>query len=740
MPKAPVTYEIIEELGQGGMCVVYKAWQLARGRLVALKLPKPTLLADVVSLERFIREARLNSRLNHEHIVKIYEIDESGGVPYIAMEYVDGVTLLDILQAEPSLPMTLHLCKQIAAALNHAHNKGVIHRDLKPSNILVDYSLNVRVADWGMAKALNDSQGLTKTGMILGTPDYMAPEQLKDEELTHKTDLYALGLIVFELVTHRQAFTGETLAERVAARLRKAPPLISDFYPEVPSVLVDLTARLLLHNPSDRPEDIKEVLLSLEETEEALKSGDALARQGATIKVAKSALEQRRDSSSDDSSHFPLPSSVRRRTPGKKEQLRLLSIGGALLMFVLFALFAWNKVMQSKPKVQTRTDAKCTAKLLSLTELYLSCRYLPAGEYEVTLERGDKELAQPKQTFTVPPQKNQISTYVKLPKGADNIKLTITSLSLKENIYLTTNRDSYVDELLKPLDRTNEASLVRIARPLATFRSQGGRKPGEDTQARLLELIEPIGLDKPSLVAIAKNIKGLGKIPLGSLVARRLLILRRLESLLQEKQFQPLPWGAISPHLSCRYFHVDFHRTGVKSDTILPLPALRGREAKGTFKKMKPKGFIRLATPRRLAVMDNPDAKNSLSKLLRSDGSVDLVEFEFQIEENFSPWPPQRTRLSFTCYSLFPDFEVTFVINGSPLIIHNYAGIMKVSSTDALDAKHCFVADIPPAFVKRGKNTVSLSCQDLPGARAMNRLSLWSPLYLLFDASGLEDN
>ena len=318
MAKSPVAYEIIEELGQGGMCVVYRAWHLARGKMVALKMPKPSLLSDIVGLKRFVREAQLNSRLNHPNIVEIYEIDESDGVPFISMEYVNGVTLLDIFKAEPSLPMTLHLVKQVVEALAYAHEQEVIHRDLKPSNILVDNDLRVRVADWGMAKALGDTWGLTKTGIIVGTPDYMAPEQLKDEEVSSKTDLYALGLILFEMVSHKRPFSEDNLSDRVRSRLSARAPLLSQAYPEAPPSLVSLVSDLLMRNQAERPNSARLVAKRLDEVEKTMRLGGALCHQGATVKIARRALEERRDSSGDDSSNYPLPSSIKRRMKMKR--------------------------------------------------------------------------------------------------------------------------------------------------------------------------------------------------------------------------------------------------------------------------------------------------------------------------------------------------------------------------------------------------------------------------------------
>ena len=730
MTRSPVAYEIIEELGQGGMCVVYRAWHLSRGRMVALKMPKPTLLSDLVGLERFVREAQLNSQLSHPNIVDIYEIDESAGVPFIAMEYVDGVTLLDILKAEPSLPMTVHLAKQIADALAYAHEQGVIHRDLKPSNILVDDGLNVRVADWGMAKAVGDSQGLTQTGIIVGTPDYMAPEQLTAEGATAKTDLYAFGLILFEMTSHSRPFQGNNLAERVGSRLSTAAPLLNHVFPDAPPALVSLVSSLLARNPDERPENASHVAPQLAEVERTMRQGVALARQGATVKIARQALEERRDSSGDDSTNFPLPSSVKRRAASHNGNRKFLSLVFVALLLLVSSV-AYFHFRAEKAQINKR-EAKCTIRLLSLTKAILSCRHLEPGELDIVTKSYDSARILSRQSLTFPKDKEQINRELTLPRGTSALRTTISSLKGGQAIELKVERQKLVDKLLEPLADVTEQSFIQIARPLASFRARVGNKAGEDVQSELMKILEPIGLQLNELQAISKNIKDFGHISLGTSVARRLLVLRRLESLLQDKKFQPLPWGKIASQLGAKFHHRSLDKVNIDCDRWLPLTPLRGRIAKGKYKEIGKDQFVYLSTEKRLAVMDKSTKKDSIGLFLKKDGSVDRLEFECTIKDNVSPWPAERLRLGFTCFSLFPDFEVTYHINGNPVIIHNLAGILGKTKPNVLDRKHSVIVDLDSSFLKNGKNSIVLSCRDLPGARAMNRLSMWMPVFFIF--------
>jgi serine/threonine-protein kinase len=205
LPQVP-SYELLRELGRGGMGVVYQARQLALKRVVALKMMLAGSHADAEDLARFRAEAEAVAQLQHPHIVQIYEVSQHAGLPFFALEYLEGGSLAQKLQGAP-LPArdAAQLVETLARAMQAAHARGIIHRDLKPANVLLDQEARPKTTDFGLAKRVEAGPGLTRTGAIMGTPSYMAPEQAagQGKEVGAAADVYALGAILDELLTGR---------------------------------------------------------------------------------------------------------------------------------------------------------------------------------------------------------------------------------------------------------------------------------------------------------------------------------------------------------------------------------------------------------------------------------------------------------------------------------------------------------------------------------------------------------
>ncbi|MDX9956290.1 MAG: protein kinase, partial [Anaerolineae bacterium] len=249
-------YQILDELGRGGMAVVYKAWQPSLRRYVALKVLLPYLGNDPEFIQRFQQEGIVAANLSHPHIVTIYEVGQHEGHIFIAMEYVEGTSLEQLVLDQGALPLerVVHILRQVAEALDYAHKRRFLHRDIKPANILLAEDDRVVITDFGIAKALEGSGAtarLTSTGTVLGTPAYMSPEQIQGLAVDHRSDLYAFGIVAYEMLSGQVPFDGTTTA-LLYAQVNNPPPAITRFAPGLPQHVEWTIARMLAKQPSER--------------------------------------------------------------------------------------------------------------------------------------------------------------------------------------------------------------------------------------------------------------------------------------------------------------------------------------------------------------------------------------------------------------------------------------------------------------------------------------------------------
>ena len=266
VPELIGHYRIVSELGRGGMGVVYKAHEESLHRHVALKVLGEHLAADEDAVERFVREARAAARLNHPNIVQIYAISEDAGRHFFAMEYVAGRSLQQILRADgPLQPLrAARLMMQAAAGLEAAHEQGIIHRDIKPANLMVDSRGLLKVADFGLALAAGGAMSrLTATGMFMGTPGYLSPEQCLDEQIDHRTDIYSLGVTFFEALTGQMPFTADSPLALINKIIRVDPPDIDELAPGVPAPLRAVLERMMAKERDRRYQSCSEILTDL---------------------------------------------------------------------------------------------------------------------------------------------------------------------------------------------------------------------------------------------------------------------------------------------------------------------------------------------------------------------------------------------------------------------------------------------------------------------------------------------
>ncbi|MFD5873210.1 protein kinase [Streptomyces sp. NPDC060322] len=259
-------YRMTHRLGRGGMAEVYAAEDVRLGRTVAVKLLRSDLAEDPVSKARFTREAQSVAGLNHHAIVAVYDSGEDvvGGstVPYIVMELVEGNTIRDLLlEAEAPPPeQALIIVSGVLEALAYSHQHGIVHRDIKPANVIITHSGAVKVMDFGIARALHGAQStMTQTGMVMGTPQYLSPEQALGKAVDHRSDLYATGCLLYELLALRPPFTGETPLSVVYQHVQDMPVPPSRAAGSVPPELDGLVMRSLAKDPDDRFQSAEEM-------------------------------------------------------------------------------------------------------------------------------------------------------------------------------------------------------------------------------------------------------------------------------------------------------------------------------------------------------------------------------------------------------------------------------------------------------------------------------------------------
>jgi len=268
-------YEIRSNLGAGGMGEVYLAQDTELDRTVAIKILPESSAADAHRLQRFIREAKAASALNHPHILTIHEIGTAQNVHFIATEFIDGQTLRQRINAGLQLSEVLELATQVAAALAAAHEAGIVHRDIKPENVMVRRDGYVKVLDFGLAKLtetkspLSDPEAPTKAmvntaaGTVMGTATYMSPEQAKGTEVDSRTDLWSLGALLYEMITGHVPFSGETPTETISLILQKEPPPLTRYVSDVPAELERIVDKALTKDRDDRYQTAKDFLIDL---------------------------------------------------------------------------------------------------------------------------------------------------------------------------------------------------------------------------------------------------------------------------------------------------------------------------------------------------------------------------------------------------------------------------------------------------------------------------------------------
>jgi tetratricopeptide (TPR) repeat protein/tRNA A-37 threonylcarbamoyl transferase component Bud32 len=334
-------YQIIEQLGQGGMATVFKAYHPALDRYVAIKLLHPAFKEDPNFLARFQREARIVAKLEHPHIIPVYDFSEHKGMAYLVMRYVEGETLKVHLKGEPLPPeRILEILKPVAEALAYAHEQGVLHRDIKPSNVMLTPEGNIFLTDFGLARMAQSGESTLSQDMMIGTPQYMSPEQAKGEQVDERTDIYSLGVILFEMLTGRVPFSADTPYAVVHDHIYTPLPLPTTIKPDIPTVLERVVLKTLAKEKDDRYQKVTELAIAFKDAVVEAVSGVAPAPE--EEKITEPAT---------------VPSTVVEAKPAapetkpKPSRRRWLLIGGAVAAFLFICcagLFLASRIQKAR--------------------------------------------------------------------------------------------------------------------------------------------------------------------------------------------------------------------------------------------------------------------------------------------------------------------------------------------------------------------------------------------------------
>lgn len=258
-------YQVLKELGRGGMGIVFQAHDKQLNEPVAIKILSPLLGNDAEALERLRREVSAARRITHPNVIRIHDISETKGLQYVSMEFFSGRSLKDYIRSKSALSQkeALNIASQIADGLEAAHKQGVIHRDLKSQNILINTANQVKIIDFGLAHSTH-LQGMTATGLIMGTPEYMAPEQVAGRKVDERADIYSLGIILYELFTGRVPFTGESAIAVGFRQMKEEPVAPRQWNPELPEAIERVILKALEKDPLRRYSLVTELKSDIE--------------------------------------------------------------------------------------------------------------------------------------------------------------------------------------------------------------------------------------------------------------------------------------------------------------------------------------------------------------------------------------------------------------------------------------------------------------------------------------------
>ncbi len=341
-------YELLAEAGHGSMGNVYKARDRETGETVALKLLKPEIASDQTMMERFKKELLFARKITHKNVCRVHEFNRIGGIAYTSMEFVEGESLRSVLNRFGGLPLrkAVDLAQQMCSALQEAHAQGIVHRDLKPENVMVDTQGNVKIMDFGIARSMDAMTRLT--GSMVGTPAYMAPEQVSGKQVDFRTDIYALGLVLYEIFTGHPAFQADNAVAVALKQMRESPKPPREIDPSIPLGVERAILKCLQKDPANRFQSVGQLADALRAPSSAASAGQSVSAPVASMPDVPAAVPPpaaNRATSSTGFTPHPLYGASALSIPEPKRSskstwilLALLVAGGA------YAAMHWNQV------------------------------------------------------------------------------------------------------------------------------------------------------------------------------------------------------------------------------------------------------------------------------------------------------------------------------------------------------------------------------------------------------------
>jgi len=372
-------YTVVEYIGGGGMADVYRAHDKLLDRFVAVKILHPQFANDEQFVARFRREAQAAARLSHHNIVNMYDVGQDGNVHYIVMEYISGETLKDRILREP-LPIenAVRIAAEIAEGLEHAHQNNLVHCDIKPHNILMTRAGRIKVTDFGIAKAVS-SATMQHTSTIIGSVHYFSPEQAKGGAVGAKSDIYSLGVVLYEMLTGTVPFNGETPISIALKHLQEDPPPIRELNPEVPPLLEAIVLKAMAKDVDHRFNDISEMIVDLKSVQNYLRDDNTrqLSRGDFPTQVLPKMTEMITKTATTDKVAENVPSPSGKNKKSKVWILGLLAL--LLLGFMIGAFFSFGKFWSNSEV----TVSNVVGKQVDIARNILSNQNLRVSESEV---------------------------------------------------------------------------------------------------------------------------------------------------------------------------------------------------------------------------------------------------------------------------------------------------------------------------------------------------------------------